>query len=114
MGIRMVMRFTKTITCLRCRKQAERYIGSYSGLCEPCMSLHRLEGREAVRLVATAKRHGKLPRADSLPCADCGGKARDYDHRDYMKPLDVQAVCHGCNVRRGTAFDSVYRPAAGA
>lgn len=36
-----------------------------------------------------------------MKCADCGGVATDYDHRDYRKPLEVTAVCGPCNRRRG-------------
>ena len=50
-----------------------------------------------------AIRAGVLARADCFLCADCGGAARDYDHRDYSKPLEVVPLCHGCNLRRGPA-----------
>ena len=55
--------------------------------------------------VAAAIRDGKLkhPARDGLTCADCGGPARDYDHRDYNAPLTVDAVCRPCNLRRGSA-----------
>lgn len=41
--------------------------------------------------------------AASQDCADCGGQATCYDHRDYRKPLDVTPVCSRCNIRRGSA-----------
>jgi hypothetical protein len=47
---------------------------------------------------------GRLPRLDgSIACVDCGKPAKHYDHRDYAKPLDVDPVCVGCNIRRGPA-----------
>ena len=50
-----------------------------------------------------AIKEGKLIRLTkaNIACVDCGEKATDYDHRDYSKPLKVDAVCHKCNVRRG-------------
>src|SRR3977135_3701874 len=36
-------------------------------------------------------------------CVDCGAPATVYDHRDYERPLEVQAVCQSCNLRRGSA-----------
>lgn len=37
-----------------------------------------------------------------VPCVDCGARASYYDHRDYTKPLTVEAVCRSCNCKRGT------------
>ena len=39
-----------------------------------------------------------------VKCIDCGARATDYDHRDYLKPLDVDPVCRKCNRRRGNAI----------
>ncbi len=44
---------------------------------------------------------GVIPRADSLACKDCGQPASEYDHRDYAKPWEVEAVCPACNTKRG-------------
>jgi hypothetical protein len=41
--------------------------------------------------------------ARDFACADCGKPATDYDHRDYRKPLEVEPVCHSCNLKRGPA-----------
>lgn len=54
-------------------------------------------------MVAEARKRNELPAPDTLVCVDCGKPAQAYDHRDYTKPLDVQPVCDGCNVRRGPA-----------
>jgi hypothetical protein len=40
-----------------------------------------------------------------MQCVDCGAQARDYDHRDYNKPLEVNPVCRRCNLRRGPAIE---------
>ncbi len=35
-------------------------------------------------------------------CVDCGKRRKlERDHRDYNRPLDVDYVCHSCNVKRG-------------
>lgn len=52
-------------------------------------------------LVSEAVKRGEMPHVSTLPCADCGKPAECYDHRDYTKPLEVAAVCKGCNNRRG-------------
>lgn len=55
----------------------------------------------ARRAVAGAIRKGLLVHPRLLDCADCGKQARDYDHRDYSKPLVVEPVCRSCNKLRG-------------
>ena len=54
--------------------------------------------------VSRAVRVGMLPSASLLTCADCGGAAGEYDHRDYNFPLLVEPTCRGCNARRGSAI----------
>ncbi|MGA7781120.1 MAG: helix-turn-helix transcriptional regulator [Paraburkholderia sp.] len=56
--------------------------------------------------VSKAVARGDLAPAATLPCADCGETAQAYDHRDYGKPLAVDAVCDSCNARRGVAIPS--------
>lgn len=58
---------------------------------------------QAHRAVQKAIKAGDLPAANTLTCVDCGTQARDYDHRDYSRPLDVQPVCRSCNKKRGPA-----------
>jgi hypothetical protein len=60
----------------------------------------------AHRAVAKAIEQGVLPRPATLRCVDCGRGAECYDHREYAKPLQVDAVCRRCNIRRGPAIDS--------
>lgn len=60
----------------------------------------------ATSKVRQAKLRGALP---MLPdgktrCVDCGGLAYGFDHRDYLKPLDVEPVCRSCNSARGRAY----------
>lgn len=59
-------------------------------------------------LVYAAIQRGELAKLDgSVACVDCGKPADVYDHRDYAKPLEVQAVCKRCNRRRGPAAPRV-------
>ena len=56
--------------------------------------------RRAWIAVIKAIRSGKIPRPSELKCADCRTAGRDYHHEDYMKPLDVVALCRRChNIR---------------
>lgn len=56
--------------------------------------------------VKKAVEKGLLPRLDgSIPCADCGKPAQEYDHRSYAKPLEVEPVCRKCNKKRGPAIE---------
>lgn len=70
---------------------------------------YKIAQRRAIALVSVAKNAGKLPRLDgSIICVECKRQpARVYDHRDYSKPLEVEAVCDYCNSRRGPALWSV-------
>jgi hypothetical protein len=68
-----------------------------------CIGCGDRGGESARRAVAAEVAAGKLTSADTLQCADCGGNASIYDHRDYGSPLGVQAVCGRCNVLRGPA-----------
>ena len=67
----------------------------------PARDGDKAQARHRVRHY-TAK--GWLPHPSSLPCADCGRPAREYDH--YLgygaeHHLDVQPVCRLCHMRRG-------------
>ena len=45
---------------------------------------------------------GRLPRPDTLRCAECGARASEYDHHlgyGAEHHLDVRPVCHSCNIR---------------
>lgn len=77
--------------------------------CDPCRRTHYdgirfLSGQtQAHAAVARAVRLGKLPHPSTRECSDCKRQAEQYDHRDYGRPLDVDAVCRSCNLMRGPA-----------
>lgn len=63
---------------------------------------------KATSKVQSAVARGILPKIDgSISCMDCGKPARCYDHRDYLKPLEVDPVCHKCNKKRGRAKNHI-------
>lgn len=67
-----------------------------------CFHQAALNGREAANLaVAKAIRDGEMLHPSNFHCADCGGVATEYDHRDYSRQLDVDPVCRKCNQARG-------------
>ena len=76
---------------------------SYCLKCGPLANRSNGAGR-ARGAVNRAVKSGKLPPVRTLQCVDCGAPARDYDHRDYNRPLDVQPVCRSCNLMRGPAL----------
>lgn len=82
----------------------------FSAYCEPCSSANWLfsnygSGRAIAALaVAKARAAGELISPTLFKCVDCGEPANCYDHRDYNRPLIVDPVCKGCNIRRGPAI----------
>lgn len=72
------------------------------------LMLERRKG--AYKIMLAAIKVGALPEAKTQRCVDCGERAEGWDHRDYSKPLDVQAVCGRCNTRRGPGapYDALY------
>jgi hypothetical protein len=81
--------------CEECRTQGRRL---------PTQEDRWLGNGHAQMLVARAVREGQLRPARDLTCVDCGGAAIEYEHRDYNRPLDVEPICRGCNLRRGPAI----------
>ena len=79
---------------------------STAKVCFPCADNNgkRTGGRKAIALVLAAVKKGILPPVKTLTCVDCGKPARVYEHRDYNKPLEVEPVCNGCNIKRGPAI----------
>lgn len=62
--------------------------------------------RKATAQVNRAIKRGQIPAINhDTKCVDCGKPARDYEHRYYSRPLDVEPVCRGCNQKRGPALD---------
>lgn len=81
-------------------------------LCRECFNIleaFRKVRAKASHLVNGAVRAGKLPKPALADCVDCGVQAEVYEHRDYDFPLDVVPVCHGCNMRRGSAKQHPFR-----
>lgn len=83
--------------------------------CRPCSRRRHIvttfiSGAQLARNeVAKARKEGRLPPATNFACRDCGGAAREYDHRDYGSPLAVEPVCPSCNVRRGKGLPKVWQ-----
>jgi hypothetical protein len=53
--------------------------------------------------VSTLVRYGKMPRADTCKCVDCGEPAKHYDHYLGYAPehaLDVEPLCVSCHTKR--------------
>jgi hypothetical protein len=71
--------------------------------CEPCHKVYRHVQRQAANAFQNAVRHGLVRSYVGQACADCGQPAQCQDHRSYLRPLDVVAVCYSCNSRRGPA-----------
>lgn len=91
------------LVCLACLTPLRKS----ASFCEPCgRDAMRVRNR-AVAAISVAIRTGKLPRAATLTCVDCGKPARHWEHRYYSAPLDVSPVCEGCNAKRGHALDLV-------
>jgi hypothetical protein len=100
-------------TCVKCGA-IELRTGCTSGFkcreCEPVRYADSLQ-HQAHKAVANAIRTGALKAPTEFACADCGAPAIEYEHRDYYKPLDVEPVCRGCNLRRGPAVGAKDRVA---
>lgn len=79
------------------------YDYSYLGLCRKCWQTENDLQHKARKIFLSAKRKGRFPNAKTLTCVDCGKQAHDWDHRSYLRPLDVVPVCRSCNLKRGPA-----------
>lgn len=91
------------IQCRACGqefKSDNRNVRHYGNCCGSRM---HMAGRRATGRVALAIQRGELPPPRTTECVDCGRPAEVYDHRDYLQPLKVDAVCRRCNYRRGPA-----------
>ncbi len=61
----------------------------------------QLQARQEVRKQVKA---GKLPRPQDCECVLCGKPASGYDHRNYLKPLEVRPLCKSCNGKEPPAL----------
>jgi hypothetical protein len=97
--------------CRGCGAQVRRAtMRDRTRFCNACSDKHKRERCRAAAAVCRAVRSGALLKASECSCTDCNAPANAYDHRDYTKPLEVAAVCWGCNQKRGPAFNSFWRP----
>lgn len=71
---------------------------------QPIVNQEYTKAHTSHQLVKLAVKHGYLKKVHDLTCLDCGAPAQVYDHRDYNKPLEVEPVCHACNIKRGPAI----------
>lgn len=94
--------------CLECKRTLRRNAGNHLR-CYECSSVAQRGMVRASNKVRRAVRRGDLPnlKAEVVACADCGANADRYDHRDYLKPLDVAPVCHACNRLRGPGLHAM-------
>lgn len=92
--------------CLVCGKDLSARRHRSTLYCHhPCGGIANMRNGAGAARAAVARevKSGRLKPAKECTCVDCGKQARDYDHRDYNKPLEVQPVCRPCNKRRGPA-----------
>jgi len=76
-------------------------------------ALHKKTGAYYCRGVVryTIKQGRLLSLSENIvKCTDCENRAKVYDHRDYNKPLEVEAVCSSCNAKRGKAILKTGEP----
>jgi hypothetical protein len=96
--------------CAACN---EVFTGHYARrICDKCRpGAYRL-CQQANSKVQQAIKSGKMedPWEANLQCADCGGRASLWEHRDYAKPFDVEPVCYRCNIKRGPGKRSLGVP----
>jgi hypothetical protein len=104
--------FLKKRDCALCGVDISKRDAS-AKFCFECMYSRdkRTGGYVAHKAVSLSIKRGELPKASTLICVDCGTQARDYDHRDYNKPLDVAPVCRPCNKKRGPAIPVIKEAA---
>lgn len=96
-------------TCNECGAQFRNKSNEHR--CKPCVAMYEPIAVWARNAVTRAVKQGALAnlREAHVPCADCGNRACRYDHRDYLKPLNVEPVCRACNAKRGPAIPCVSR-----
>jgi hypothetical protein len=79
--------------------------GSLGVMCKAC----KRAARSALEKVWRAVRKGLIARLpDGRKCADCDALAVVWEHRDYRKPYEVNAVCVRCNKKRGSPLRKLW------
>lgn len=76
------------------------------------MSSHKWVTPRELRYLARnkwthARRKGLIESAVGKQCVDCGGEANQYDHRNYIKYLEVEPICGKCNSNRPEAYPPI-------
>ena len=66
----------------------------------------------SIQVVALMRRNNIIKSAREHLCRDCNKPAVLWEHRDYSYPSKIDAVCNGCNQRRGNAIYPNYFPIA--
>src|SRR3972149_8706132 len=92
--------------CAGCGADITALVNPVIGIkyCRGCSRALHLARKKAAWRVFKAVQRGDLPKIETLQCVDCGQPARQYEHRDYSRPLEVEPVCHSCNALRGPAL----------
>lgn len=106
LGAQRALKMRRRIECV-CRGCGTGFVidnGKRHMHCGPCSREYYKIQHAAQMMTRREVYMHRLPRARDLACVDCGHPANGYDHRDYRKPLEVQAVCRACNTRRGPAI----------
>lgn len=84
--------------CADCGKRFEP--NTTARRCWRCADHAFMWQQYATAKVQYAVKKGRLPKADTLPCAFCGEPASGYEHDDYGFPLAVKPICRVCNWHR--------------
>lgn len=104
-GIMQAMkRLRRFRDCRLCRKR--KLINNPGDTCQSCRERWLKLLQSAGSAVSAAVGKGFLSPASDHACVDCGRPAKEYDHRDYLKPLKVEPVCRTCNKKRGYAINT--------
>lgn len=97
-------RVIETRACVVCKQSFPAHCATHK-YCDSCRSVRKTCLRKNVRtaygVLSYAIKTKRLTPARELTCAQCGKPACHYDHRDYLRPLDVVAMCRSCNLKAG-------------
>jgi len=91
--------------CVACGKPTRNTIWFAIPMCHKCYCVASDLRQSAQSKITCAIKQGRMPRAATFDCVDCGRKAYSYDHREYRKPFAVSPVCQRCNVMRGRSAE---------
>lgn len=98
----------KKVKCKACQRERHKRYWKSEGYTQRVKTKYQPERRRSLRARAWNALNGLIykggwPKASTKLCVDCGAQAQVWDHRDYHKPFDVEAVCKSCNAKRGPA-----------